>query len=124
MRGVGRYDADLGDLPERADAQFRGIDRIAAVNAWVAVERRLDRGPRARVFRRLEQRRTYLAENGEHPVDIRAAFNEGPSNVRPALRFEHSQREAVETDGGDTDGGGDLLDAIEQKVGERESSTS
>lgn len=69
----GRFlDQDLltgeGDHPALfALARIRGIDSIERVNAWIAVERRLDRGPRDAVIERLEDRREFLEEVGERP---------------------------------------------------------
>lgn len=48
-------------------ARIRGIDRIAVVRAWLAVERRLDRGPRDRIIELLEEREQRLEEIGERP---------------------------------------------------------
>ncbi|MFC4550076.1 MULTISPECIES: hypothetical protein [Halorussus] len=49
-------------------ARIRGIDRLEVVNAWIAVERKLDRGPRSRVIDLLEERRAYLEEYGERDL--------------------------------------------------------
>ena len=48
-------------------ARIRGIDKIGVVNAWIQVERELDRGPRKPVIGKLEQRRDELIANGERP---------------------------------------------------------
>lgn len=44
-----------------------GIDKIAVCRAWKAVERRLERGPRDRVIKLLEEREQRLEEIGERP---------------------------------------------------------
>jgi hypothetical protein len=49
-------------------ARIRGIDRLETVNAWIAVERKLDRGPRQRVINLLERRKAYLEEHGERDL--------------------------------------------------------
>ena len=49
-------------------ARIRGIDRIEVVNAWTAVERKLDRGPRDRIIDLLEQRKNHLKEHGERDL--------------------------------------------------------
>ena len=46
-------------------ARIRGIDRLEVVNAWIAVERKLDRGPRDRIINLLEQRKAFLEDHGE-----------------------------------------------------------
>ena len=48
-----------------ARARIRGIDHINVVNAWIAAERRLDRGPRAKVLEWLEDRKEALEAHGE-----------------------------------------------------------
>lgn len=48
-------------------ARVRGIDRIGVANAWIQVERLLDRGPRDVVIDVLERRRDFLIEQGERP---------------------------------------------------------
>jgi hypothetical protein len=55
-------------------ARIRGIDEIGVVRAWIAVERRLDRGPRESVIELLEERLAYLQEYGEREdrVDLDA----------------------------------------------------
>jgi hypothetical protein len=48
--------------------RIRGIDKLAVVNAWIAVERRLDRGPRDHIIRLLETRKSHLQEYGERDL--------------------------------------------------------
>ena len=49
-------------------ARIRGIDRLEVVNAWIAVERKIDRGPRNRVIEVLEERKAYLEECGDREL--------------------------------------------------------
>lgn len=49
-------------------ARIRGIDRLEVVNAWIAVERKLDRGPRDLVIKLLEERKAYLEDHGERDL--------------------------------------------------------
>jgi hypothetical protein len=48
-----------------AKCRIRGIDRLAVIGAWQAVERALDRGPRQSILELLAQRRESLVEHGE-----------------------------------------------------------
>lgn len=67
--------------------RIKGIDRLAVVNAWIAVERKLDRGPRDRVIDLLEQRREFLQEHGERPDDLRTEWPQDlPERYNPANR--------------------------------------
>jgi hypothetical protein len=50
-----------------ARARIRGIDSLATLRAWIAVERNLDRGPRDRIIDLLEERQATLEEIGERP---------------------------------------------------------
>jgi len=63
-----------------AFARIRGIDRLEVANAWLAVERRLDRGPRDPVVEALEERIAYLEEAGERPGTV--PTEEGPERYR------------------------------------------
>lgn len=63
-----------------AFARIRGIDRLEVANAWLAVERRLDRGPRDPVVEALEDRIAYLEEAGERPETV--PTEEGPERYR------------------------------------------
>jgi len=49
-------------------ARIRGIDEIAVVRAWTAIERRLERGPREKVLDLLDEREAELDEIGERPA--------------------------------------------------------
>lgn len=70
------------DIPLRtAIARIQGMERIDVVNAWLMVERRLDRGPRDKIVELLEDRRDYLEEHGERPRDIPAL--DGPPRYTP-----------------------------------------
>lgn len=48
-------------------ARIRGIDEIAVLRAWRAIERRLERGPREKVLGLLDERESELDEIGERP---------------------------------------------------------
>ena len=63
-------------------ARIRGIDRIETVNAWIAVERKLDRGPRDLVVQLLEDRREYLEAHGERPDELEVPAEEKPDRYR------------------------------------------
>ncbi|WP_135806033.1 hypothetical protein [Halorussus marinus] len=67
-------------------ARIRGIDKIGVVNAWIAVERKLDRGPRDRIIELLEERKAYLEEYGERPDLATARLDERPSRYQPHSR--------------------------------------
>ncbi|WP_089650117.1 hypothetical protein [Halobacterium hubeiense] len=70
-----------GETPLRtAFARIRGIDSLETVNAWLAVERQLDRGPRDNVMAALRERRQFLEEHGERPEDF--PTEEGPARYR------------------------------------------
>lgn len=69
---------DIGENPakflDRPDAipfavpLIRGIHTLERANAWLAVERRIDRGPRDRLVAALENRITDLEAHGERPT--------------------------------------------------------
>lgn len=72
---------DDGVTPLRtAFSRIQGIDRIPVVNAWLAVERNLPRGPRDRVVAKLRERRQFLEEHGERPDELPAS--EGSARYR------------------------------------------
>lgn len=60
-------------------ARIRGIDEIAVVRAWTAIERRLERGPREKVLDLLDEREAELAEIGERPDRCESADRDRPS---------------------------------------------
>lgn len=73
------------DARRMFEGRVAGIDKLAVVNAWLAVERRLGRGrggPRDAVIDRLEQRRAFLQEHGERPDDLRDAIERGDAPAR------------------------------------------
>lgn len=49
-------------------ARIRGIDYLENLNAWLAIERRLNGGRRV-IVDAIEERREYLEEHGERDVD-------------------------------------------------------
>lgn len=63
-RGIGESDLFASRL--------RGIDRLEVINAWIAVERRLDRGPRAHILDRLEDRKETIEAEGERDLPGRS----------------------------------------------------
>jgi hypothetical protein len=67
------------NLRELALARIRGIDEIATCRAWIAVERRLDRGPREAIIERLQERIETLEEIGERPD--RLTIREKPRDI-------------------------------------------
>lgn len=64
---------------ELVEARIRGIDYLATVRAWIAVERSLGRGPgggpRPEVIKQLEEREAYLDAEGDRDerLDLDAA---------------------------------------------------
>jgi hypothetical protein len=63
-------DQDLLQHPGRkalVEARIDGIDSIALVRAWIAVERRLERATRQGIITRLERREEQLQQLGERP---------------------------------------------------------
>ncbi|KZN23907.1 hypothetical protein A4G99_13840 [Haladaptatus sp. R4] len=52
-------------LQRLVTARIRGIGTIEVVNAWIAVERKIDYGPREGVISLLEERKAFLEEHGE-----------------------------------------------------------
>lgn len=68
-------DHDLVSSEWSAIVEFRirGIDRLPVLRAWLAIERRLDRGPRDYVIDLLEERERFLQEHGDRPRDLRDA---------------------------------------------------
>lgn len=76
-------------------ARIRGIDRLEVVNAWIAVERKLDRGPRDRIIDLLEERKVYLEEHGGRPKDLQTEWPQDlPDRYQPANR----DRQETETE--------------------------
>lgn len=61
-RGSSRTSSTGQDLLR---ARIRGIDEKKIARAWIAVERRLDRGPRSTVLEWLEDRLAYLEDHGD-----------------------------------------------------------
>ncbi len=94
-------------------ARIDGIDRLPVINAWIAVEKNLSRGPRDKVLSLLEDRKHYLEEHGERPEEFdidRDVETVGSVAVWPdrdggersflSVRSEKT----VATDGGETSG--------------------
>lgn len=67
-------------------ARIRGIDYLGVVNAWIQVERALDRGPREPVMELLERRRDWLLENGDR--DDRLDGERTPAAPKDAVWFD------------------------------------
>ena len=61
------FSGSPGSSPFLTKARIDGIDRFPVVNAWIAIERKLERGPRDRVIELLEDRKRELQQNGERP---------------------------------------------------------
>lgn len=59
-------------------ARIRGIDHLATLRAWKAVERNLDRGPRDRVMELLEDREEYLQQHGDRDKRTTESDHERP----------------------------------------------
>ena len=93
--GASHTDETLQSL---VTARIRGIDYLEVVNAWIAVERKLDRGPRDRVISLLEQRKAHLEENGERELPD---WTVEQCRTRAEALYEQSKRA---TDGRHKDG--------------------
>jgi len=105
--------SDIGGSPFLiAKARIDGIDRLSVVNAWIAVEKNLDRGPRDKVLSLLEDRKRYLEEHGERPdefdvdhnvetVESVAVWPDRDGGERSFLSVRSEQ--PVATDGGEDD---------------------
>lgn len=72
-------------------SRIRGIDRLGTINAWIIVERKLERGPRDRIVELLERRREHLLETGGRPRFSGEELDE-------RLRARRERREAAEAD--------------------------
>lgn len=66
-----------------AKVRIRGIDFLEVVRAWIAVERRLDRGPRPEVIGLLKEREAFLLEHGDRDerIEPRADRDVPPKDV-------------------------------------------
>lgn len=76
LLGDSRHDTPL----RTALARIKGIDSLQVANAWLAVERQLDRGPREQVVDALENRIAFLDEHGERPDNL--PTEDGPDRYR------------------------------------------
>jgi hypothetical protein len=102
--------ADGSSPLSTAMARIRGIDQLAVANAWLAVERRLDRGPRERVVDALQERIEYLEGHGSRPSDI--PTTDGPDryrrrDVREDVPCEYSGFDGQLVAGESREGGGE-----------------
>jgi hypothetical protein len=94
---------DVGDgtTGELMFARIRGIETIALVRYWVAMERRLaamnDREPRERVLQALAKRERYLDEHGEGLTQ--AGLSPEQRRDRAAERDAESVAVLVDEDG-------------------------
>lgn len=86
-------------------ARIRGIDYLGVANAWIQVERELDRGPRDRVIETLEERRDFLIEYGDRPEvdeeeleERRAQYNDESDEDTVVWRHEPCGSTDVEQD--------------------------
>jgi hypothetical protein len=130
--------AELGEDPERfldrpvsiddqwPMARINGIDSLAVVRAWKAIERKLGRddgGPREQIMQLLEDREQYLEEHGDradrtagktHDRELEPAvvtINGEPADDRrqsakqrlAELRADDDRDATVATDGGEDD---------------------
>jgi len=69
------------------ESRINGIDRLPVLRAWLAIERRLDRGPRDYVIDLLDERERFLQEHGDRPRDLRDA-DELPDRYYPGGRTD------------------------------------
>jgi hypothetical protein len=72
------------------EERVAGIDSIPVVRAWIAVERRIERGPREAVIQVLEQRESYLEREGEREERIRGQVPYRP-RVAPRTAEDYQQ---------------------------------
>ena len=82
-------------------ARIRGIDRLEVVNAWIAVERKLDRGPRDQIIDLLEERKDYLEDHGERPDLRTTSLDERPPRYQLHHRDLPDANVTVVTDDGE-----------------------
>ena len=76
LLGDSRHDTPL----RTAIARIKGIDSLSVANAWLAIERRLDRGPREQIVELLEARIAHLEDVGERPDDLPS--EDGPARYQ------------------------------------------
>lgn len=77
--------SEVGSPLLLARARIRGIDNLATLRAWMAIERRLDRGPRAKVLNWLDERERELEAIGERPE--RNEYRDGRDIPEKEVRF-------------------------------------
>lgn len=101
-------DRDLLSERNLALARIRGIDHLAVCRAWIAVERRIDRGPRQRILDELQDREEFLQHSGDRdertPDDPRVL----PDLVDPnqkSIEIDHGDAENAKIQELATDGG-------------------
>lgn len=63
-----QVDTDVSTSGQLVIARIRGIDHLDRVRVWIAVERRLDRGPRDPIIELLEEREAELEAEGEREL--------------------------------------------------------
>lgn len=103
-----------------AIARIDAIDRLGVVNAWIQVERQLDRGPREPIIELLEQRREWILEHGGRDDRLEDGDERTPAAPKRVLwidedgepyerssaderleeRLDRAEQEAVATDEG------------------------
>lgn len=113
-------DADH-DQRRLAVGRIEVIDYLGVVNAWIQVERQLDRGPRDPIIELLEQRREWILEHGDRDERLEAAGERTPAPPKSVIwidedgepyqrtsaerrfqeRLERAEKQAIATDGGD-----------------------
>lgn len=76
-------------------ARVRAIDYIGVANAWIMVERELDRGPRDAVIDLLEQRRDHLIEHGERVELTPEELQERRAAIAAASEDEEAEPDPV-----------------------------
>lgn len=86
-----RYlDRQISAIPDNSSlffARVKGIDKLAVIQSWIAVERNLERGPRDHVVEILERRKNHLLDVGERP-DLLTT----PDETRPD-RYQRRQED-------------------------------
>ncbi|WP_231183074.1 hypothetical protein [Haladaptatus sp. DYF46] len=86
-------------LQRLVTARIRGIGTIEVVNAWIAVERKIDYGPREGVISLLEERKAFLEEYGEFDPPSRTAEQlreRATEQAKEARRLKDGGKEDVE----------------------------
>jgi len=82
-------------------ARIAGIDYLDVIRAWIAVERRLDRGPRDNVIRWLERREETLQAKGERDDRLESLDDREERDVETiVVRYDSETSDPYRLSGG------------------------